>query len=312
MLNETGLNTKKTRGDKMYTTKSEFIKYDDGQILLDYKNAGFVYIFHAEGSNRYKLGRSRDPEKRINQIQDKQQPFPLKLVQSGWFFDAKEAERFYHEILSDRRVYGEWFIFNDPTELPNLLEFDGLDDDYFTFKNQKNLTPQTLKFIEVVAEYVNDSVSDYFSEDVTKIQLNRLKDRHYCASNYVDGRLFIWQLYLNIKINASLTGLNPHKDSVLSSSVYDSYENLISVFESNFRKTPNIQEPLEHFWVGFALSNYMIIGELNPDYIPFFFPNSFANTVLYYIQKYQFYGDDKKLLKDKVSNIIWGISTSNN
>lgn len=87
--------------------RQEFIKFENYELLLDYKNAGFVYIFHADGSNRYKIGRSKDPEKRMNQIKDKQQPFPLKLVKSGWFFDAVEAERFYHEILSDHRVYGE-------------------------------------------------------------------------------------------------------------------------------------------------------------------------------------------------------------
>ena len=69
---------------------------------------GFVYLIHAEGTSRYKIGRSVNPISRMSDIQ-KQAPYPLKIVKSFWTLDAIADEAYLHKCYAEYRVFGEWF-----------------------------------------------------------------------------------------------------------------------------------------------------------------------------------------------------------
>lgn len=67
---------------------------------------GFVYFIEAEGSQRIKIGYSKDPDGRIKSLQTGS-PFPLKLLLAVPANQEKEAE--LHQQFADLRLDGEWF-----------------------------------------------------------------------------------------------------------------------------------------------------------------------------------------------------------
>ncbi len=74
---------------------------------------GWVYLIHAEGTDRYKIGRSVNPVARHQTLQ-KQSPYPLKIVDSFWTMDTVHDEAYIHERCKDNRKYGEWFELKMP------------------------------------------------------------------------------------------------------------------------------------------------------------------------------------------------------
>ncbi|MGL4620000.1 MAG: GIY-YIG nuclease family protein [Chroococcidiopsis sp.] len=81
---------------------------------------GWIYLIHAEGTNRYKIGRSINPIARASEIQ-KQSPYPLKIVESTWTLDAPSDEAKLHRLFADYRIFGEWFDFGSEIRNPNKL-----------------------------------------------------------------------------------------------------------------------------------------------------------------------------------------------
>lgn len=69
---------------------------------------GCVYIIHAQGTQRYKVGRSTNPITRWQTIK-KQSPYPIKMVDFFYTPDAITDEYYLHQELKDYRVHGEWF-----------------------------------------------------------------------------------------------------------------------------------------------------------------------------------------------------------
>jgi hypothetical protein len=73
---------------------------------------GFVYVIHAVGTNRVKVGYSANPEKRLAKLQTAS-PFFLALI--GAYEGTIELERAIHSHLEEQRQVGEWFEI-DPTK----------------------------------------------------------------------------------------------------------------------------------------------------------------------------------------------------
>ena len=73
---------------------------------------GWVYLIHAVGTRRYKIGRSVNPLARLETLKG-QSPYPLQVIWTRWTFDAVEDERRAHQALAEYRVYGEWFEFDE-------------------------------------------------------------------------------------------------------------------------------------------------------------------------------------------------------
>jgi hypothetical protein len=109
----------------MALTEDDIERYmllTDDDIKRYVKNQGYVYFIHAEGTNRYKIGRSANPLTRLETLK-KQSPFPLKIIKSYWAPDAINEERMLHEHFSIHRIHGEWFVFSD---INRVFEFTKL------------------------------------------------------------------------------------------------------------------------------------------------------------------------------------------
>lgn len=80
----------------------------------------YVYLLHALGTNRFKIGQSEDPVKRQNAINNLSSPFPVKLIACYPVPDSyREEQRLHHEFKS-QRVHGEWFEFNSVNQAREL------------------------------------------------------------------------------------------------------------------------------------------------------------------------------------------------
>ena len=69
---------------------------------------GYVYLAVAEGTGRWKIGRTQKLRERGNTLQ-KQCPFPLIIEHVIWSDDHEAMESSLHDKHKDCRVYGEWF-----------------------------------------------------------------------------------------------------------------------------------------------------------------------------------------------------------
>ena len=96
-------------------TQKHFIAYDSNktEFTIDSSREGFVYIIRASGTNRIKIGHSKDPEKRLASLTSPQMPSNLELVYKQWFIDAYALEQHIHKIFRRYRVrvdkFGKWF-----------------------------------------------------------------------------------------------------------------------------------------------------------------------------------------------------------
>ena len=84
-------------------------------------NTNFIYLLHAEGSDRFKIGYSNNPEDRRKKI-GQQSPFPISLVRSYIVINAHECEQKLHKMFSHRRIHGEWFVFESKDHAKTLLD----------------------------------------------------------------------------------------------------------------------------------------------------------------------------------------------
>lgn len=75
---------------------------------------GYVYLLECGG--KYKIGFSKDVERRIQQLDTR--PFKLNLVAKSKFIsDAYDREQELHEYFADNRIEGEWYCFSDDEAL---------------------------------------------------------------------------------------------------------------------------------------------------------------------------------------------------
>ncbi len=77
-------------------------------INIPPEREGWVYLIHAVGTNRYKIGRTQNPVARYETLK-KQSPYPLQIIDSMWTVDMVTDEAYLHQNLSNTRVHGEWF-----------------------------------------------------------------------------------------------------------------------------------------------------------------------------------------------------------
>ncbi|NES25921.1 MAG: GIY-YIG nuclease family protein [Symploca sp. SIO3E6] len=105
-----------------------------------YRNKpGYIYLIHAVGSDRYKIGlTTRSVEARLAELNSSQSPYPLELI--DWFEtpNVTEDEAYFHEKYSAHRVHGEWFSFDKKTLKEVRREYQ--DDVGFTFPQLPRMT----------------------------------------------------------------------------------------------------------------------------------------------------------------------------
>lgn len=97
-------------------------RYNPSKIYTE-TEIGYVYLFLAEfdhnhKSNIYKIGKSKDPERRRKEVRGTN-PFELIEIHRIFTNNMSCAERSLHEFFGDKRKdRGEWFQFeNDEVEL---------------------------------------------------------------------------------------------------------------------------------------------------------------------------------------------------
>lgn len=88
---------------------------------------GYIYLLHAEGCPRYKIGRSINPIARCQEIQ-KQSPYPIAIIKSFWTLDTCIDEAELHKKFKDYRVFGEWFEFTDTPIYPGGSTLDAVEE----------------------------------------------------------------------------------------------------------------------------------------------------------------------------------------
>jgi hypothetical protein len=92
-----------------------------------YRNKpGFIYLIHAQGTDRYKIGlTTRSVQARLAELNSSQSPYPLEVI--DWFEtpNVTEDEKYFHDKYSAYRVHGEWFQFDRKTLNQVLKEYQG-------------------------------------------------------------------------------------------------------------------------------------------------------------------------------------------
>jgi len=76
--------------------------------------AGFVYLIGNSTFRWYKIGKSKTPEVRVQDL-GVLLPFKIKVFGVWKAHDHTALERLLHEKYSEKRINGEWFEFNSAT-----------------------------------------------------------------------------------------------------------------------------------------------------------------------------------------------------
>lgn len=75
--------------------------------------SGYIYLIHATGTNRYKIGlTTRSVEERFAELNSSQSAYPLELIASAKYSNIVEVEKTLHEKYRHNRAHGEWFEFS--------------------------------------------------------------------------------------------------------------------------------------------------------------------------------------------------------
>lgn len=93
---------------------------------------GYLYLLKARGTNRYKIGRSKNPLARHQALKN-QSPYPLEIISTFYTLDAITDEIRLHEHFGDFRVYGEWFEASLNPNDANFYEI--FHDNFFSWTN---------------------------------------------------------------------------------------------------------------------------------------------------------------------------------
>ncbi|MBW4480281.1 MAG: GIY-YIG nuclease family protein [Tolypothrix brevis GSE-NOS-MK-07-07A] len=142
-------------------------------VLQRYRaNQGYVYLIHAVGTDRYKIGRSVNPPARLETLK-KQSPYPLQIIECFWTPDAIADEKYFHnrEYLAPHRKFGEWFeVSNERDDTLSLSSFDVLE---LEFTGHRPTCRQYLmqSFQSVIADSGLPTDGNYFNQAYSPIRL---------------------------------------------------------------------------------------------------------------------------------------------
>ena len=84
--------------------KLENVEYKE----INESEKGVVYLLKIKDTNQYKIGVSKDFDRRYNEISPKM-PFELKTINLIKSFNIYDLEKELHEKFANKRIKGEWF-----------------------------------------------------------------------------------------------------------------------------------------------------------------------------------------------------------
>lgn len=144
--------------------------------------SGWVYLIHAEGTNRYKIGRTIDISRRVAEL-TYQSPYPLEIISYFKSDYPSEDELALHEKFADRRVHGEWFkwdCFNSFDFFP-LGTYMILSRKYL-YRLLFSLPPTWVKSDKIVSECI-----EYCRLTLELRNFNQLKTLCYFLARFKEG-----------------------------------------------------------------------------------------------------------------------------
>lgn len=181
-------------------------------IRTDDMKEGWVYLVHAEGSPRYKIGETKDPISRLKTLKN-QSPYPNKVVDMFWTPDTKFDETGLHEILKSNRKHGEWFEVGFLHQ--HGFKYSNGTPSGKKIKQCEEIKYFICKYIEGVykigvPEYVLDDTNDYYNTSPVELITLHIHDTgnallecfHYCVG-HDDYSLILEELERLLINNAS-------------------------------------------------------------------------------------------------------------
>lgn len=75
-------------------------------LYLNQSNKGYIYLLEEPINRWYKIGMSRDANKRIKGLR---LPFKVTMLHSFPSDDVAQVEQYLHEKFANKRLHGEWF-----------------------------------------------------------------------------------------------------------------------------------------------------------------------------------------------------------
>ena len=148
---------------------------------------GYVYLFHSEGTDYYKIGKtSENPRKRMAALQSGN-PFTLRMIDAVMVDDMNAKESAMHEQFKAYRRNGEWFEFKDIE--PVLIVLHGGEQ-----RNAYHEVVTALWGIDESVSGLRDEIAElrYMLEDklgqlITSIDLLREPNGPYVYSDDTDS-----------------------------------------------------------------------------------------------------------------------------
>jgi hypothetical protein len=100
----------------LYSTKAEKLRAVT-RLARDLSQGTLVYFAQGEGIERVKIGATRDPKRRLRELQA-YSPVPLQMIVT--FYGGTYSESLLHQAFSEYRLWGEWFEF--ASEMKDFLD----------------------------------------------------------------------------------------------------------------------------------------------------------------------------------------------
>jgi hypothetical protein len=77
-------------------------------------SGGNIYLIHAQGTDRYKIGLTTvTVKKRLKQLNGQQSPFELVVRHSIEVEKVRVAEKYFHDKYKECNAHNEWFKFSE-------------------------------------------------------------------------------------------------------------------------------------------------------------------------------------------------------
>lgn len=80
---------------------------------------GYVYLIKC--ADKYKIGYTKDVDRRFKELDTR--PFPCELIESYYSDIAFPVEQKIHELLSEKRVAGEWYSLDSEASANDFIDF---------------------------------------------------------------------------------------------------------------------------------------------------------------------------------------------
>lgn len=96
----------------------------------------FIYLINIENTDLYKIGVSKNPEKRLKSLQTANGK-KLSLINSFETQFNYKLETFLHQYFSLKKKLGEWFIL-EPTDVDNFISYCEKGESIFKLLKKNN------------------------------------------------------------------------------------------------------------------------------------------------------------------------------